>query len=124
MGRGVALDLAASNYPAGLVAHSTQIGHAPNTNMTREKKEDKKLVRRCAECVCFGTHKCTQRRQLYPIIPDDKKPVFDFSKPGTWQKWLDWFYSDPRYPVVTAYRWIAYPIFKTDVACDDFIPFG
>jgi len=117
------VDLATSNYPAGLVAYSTQVGDVPQSHMTIQDKEDKKLVKRCAECVLFGTHKCTQRRQRVPIIPENKKPVFDFSVLGTWRKYLDWFYNYESI-VVERYRWIAYPIFKTDVACDDFIPFG
>ena len=90
--------------------------------MLIEPEENKKFAKRCAECVLFGTYKCTQRRQRYPVIPDDKKPVFDFSQQGTWQKWLDWVYTYER-TIVERYKWIAYPIFKTDGACDDFIPF-
>ena len=91
--------------------------------MTNEREEDKKFSKRCVECVLFGTHKCTQRRQRLPIIPENKKRVFDFSLPGTWEEYLDWFYSyEPI--VVERYKWIAYPIFKRDLACDDFMPFG
>ncbi|MFX0199460.1 MAG: hypothetical protein ACFFCW_25340 [Candidatus Hodarchaeota archaeon] len=86
-------------------------------------EQGKRFAKRCVECVLFATHKCTQRRQRVPIIPENKIPVFDFGVPGTLRKYLDWFYSyDPI--VIERYRWVAYPIFKTDVVCDDLIPFG
>lgn len=87
--------------------------------MTIESKENKKPTKRCGECVLFGTHKCTYRYHRVPIRNEPPKVI------NSWEEWLEWLY-DFSYldKPVEAYKLELFPIYKTDVACSDFIPFG
>lgn len=80
---------------------------------------------RCGQCVLWSTHRCSQRYHRVPVRKESEIPIFDFSRPGEWNRWLEWIgdlksHNNP----VEHYKNEETPILKTDVACGDFVPFG